>query len=320
MKKHFLFLALTFTTTLFAQTKTVFLTKFPKTVPIGKKWIVEANKPTKIQVGQGVLNSGSFCNAMFLSNPQIVYNINRGTIYEAESFGIIFKNLEKVPYTNDITYNITPVSFIDKTFSLSKLQTTSPENVGAKKLEFMAGESVFIGNCLESIELVEVSMTPQEILSQKNKTLQLRNKENFINSNLNIPINTEKAVEPGTKPQIQDKNLQYIVFTSTAVLWKKPGKGTSVDESEWTLTLTPKIFEMKSMNYEKKFKVVGVKYDEDFQAQKFELADNNGTHTFDLLLSYSLTSKTYSAIVGSIDFKEEYQFQEVTAKEKEFQK
>lgn len=320
MKKLLLLLILALTTNAFSQTKLVFLTKTPMTVPAGKKWIIESNKTVKIQIGDGVLNSGSMCNAMFLSNPRILFNINRGTYNEAESFGMIFKNLEKVPYTNDITFNITPISFIDKTFTLSEFQTTSPENVGKKKLEFIGGESVFIGDCLESIELVEINMTQQELLLQKNEINQIKSQESFISSNFNIPINTGKYVEPGTKPQIQDKNLQYIVFTSNAVLWKMLGKGTSVDESEWTLILTSKIFEMKSMNYEKKFKVVGVKYDEDFQAQRFKLADESGNHTFDLILSYNLTSKNYSAIVNSLDYKEEYQFQEVLAKDKEFQK
>ena len=305
---------------IFSQTKTIFITKTPKIVPQGKKWKLEIGKPTKIQVNEGVLNSGTFCNAMFLSNPQIIWNINKGSFYEAESFGIMFKNLEKVPYTNDITFTITPRTFVDKNFSLSELQTKKVEEVGISKLEFIGGESVFIGNCLESIELIESNMTQTEILSQTKKNEQQEAKESLISSNFNIPIKSDSYVVAGTKPKYQDKNLDYIILSSSAVLWQKPGKGMSADESEWTLTLTQKNFQMKSMNHEKKFKVVGVSFDEVFQMQKFSLADENGNQTFNLLISYNVDSKNYSVIVGSLDNKEEYQFQEVTAKKKEFKK
>ena len=41
--------------------KVIIVTKSPKTVPAGKKWILEAGKTTRVQVNYGVLNSGSFC-------------------------------------------------------------------------------------------------------------------------------------------------------------------------------------------------------------------------------------------------------------------
>ena len=320
-KSPFLILLLILTTTqIFSQTNTVFITKIPKTVPQGKKWKLDINKPTKIQVNEGVLNSGTFCNAMFLSNPKIIWNINKGNMYEAESFGIIFKNLEKVPYTNDITFKITPRTFVDKNFSLSEFQTKIVEEIGISKLEFLGGESVFIGNCLESIELTEINMSQDEILLQIKKKTQQKAKENIITTNFNIPIKSDSYVEKGTMPKIQDKNLEYIILSSSAVLWKEPGKGMSADESEWILTLTQKDFQMKSMNYKKKFKVIGVSFDEVFQMQKFALSDENDNQTFNLLISYDVKSKNYNVIVGSLDNEEEYQFQEVTSKEKVFQK
>ena len=42
--------------------KNVIITKSPKTVPTGKKWILEAGQTTRVQVSYGVLNSGSLCN------------------------------------------------------------------------------------------------------------------------------------------------------------------------------------------------------------------------------------------------------------------
>ncbi len=136
--------------------KIIVVTNRPKVVPIGKMWILEANKTTKIQISRGVLTSGSMCNALFLSNPHIVMNINRGNIFSSEGYGIIFKNPEKLPYTNNQTYELTPISFIDKNFSLYELQSKDPDEVGSKSLVFKSGESVFVGNCIQSIEMIEV--------------------------------------------------------------------------------------------------------------------------------------------------------------------
>lgn len=145
-----------------------------------------------------------------------------------------------------------------------------------------------------------------------NKTKKIIEKKGF-----NIPI---KSDTEETKPKIHDENLEYIAFQGSSVVWKKPNKGTSADKSEWTLTLTSKDFVMKSIDYEKKFKIVNVKYDEDFQMQKFELADETTAHTFNLFISYTLETASYNVIVQSINYKEEYQFQGVIDKEKIFQK
>jgi hypothetical protein len=178
----------------------------------------------------------------------------------------------------------------------------------------------------KQIEKVEKIDSKKIIEEKKKEGIPNNTKKNIVKNGFNIPIKSNMEEVPGpkteedSKPKIYDKNLDYIVFQSSAVVWKKPNEGTSVDKSIWTLTLTPKDFLMKSMNYEKKFKITNVKYDEDFQMQKFELADETTAHTFNLLISYTLETKSYNVIVQSINYKEEYQFQGVVGKEKIFQK
>ena len=137
----------------------------------------------------------------------------------------------------------------------------------------------------------------------------------------NIPVNPEKYVEPGTKPEIQDSNLKYIVFSSPSVLWKKPGKKYSLDDvSKWKLTLTEKEFEMKSSSsYEKYFTILSIKYNETFGGQEFQLDDGSGINTHTLTISYYKHSKQYLVSLNSIDNTEEYQFQEVQVTDKQYQ-
>ena len=134
----------------------VIITEMPQVVPPGKRWVLFTGKETTIQISDGTLNSGTFCNAMFLSNPHMIFNINKGNYSNPEAYGIIFKDPAKVPYTNDYTYNITPISITDKNFSLNDLQYKSPETAGSREIDFNEGESVYVSNCLESIELTEI--------------------------------------------------------------------------------------------------------------------------------------------------------------------
>lgn len=149
----------------------IIITQRPKTVPQGKRWVLLSGKKTIIQISDGTLNSGTLCSAMFLSNPRIIFNLNKGDGRNPETFGIIFKNLLKVPYTNDYTYNITPISIIDKDFSLNDLQYKSPENAGRSEIDFDEGESVFVSNCLKSIELTEVDVKESPVASKTNKDI-----------------------------------------------------------------------------------------------------------------------------------------------------
>lgn len=301
--------------------KNVIITKSPKTVPTGKKWILEAGQITRIQVSYGVLNSGSLCNAFFLSSPRMVSNINRGSIFNAESFMLIFKDPEKVQYTNDYTYDLTIISIADKDFSVYDLQDKKPEEVGMKRIEFKAGESVFVGNCLESIELKEINMTQAELLEIKKKEDEIYkiNQEKLVN--FQIPFNPVKYIGPSTIPEMYDSKLKSIVFSSSAVLHKRPGKDYAIDDvSTWTLSLTADEFNLSNSNgIDKTYTVIKIEYDAQSRMQKFVLGNSNKEITHNLLIAWSSRNNQYSLILRSTDNTEEYQFQEVQSSEKQFQ-
>jgi len=303
----------------FGQGKQVIITKRPKEVPAGKVWKLERSKETKVQVSEGTLKSGSLCNAMFLSRPGIVFNINKGDYYSPESFKVIFQSFEKVPYTNDYTYSLVPTSIVDKNFELSELTQKKPEEVGTKEIEFIAGETVFVGTCLESIELTEYDMSKEQLEAEKKKKEAIEAKKNKLKANFNIPVNPEKYVEPSTKPDLHDSNLNKIVFSSSGVMHKRPGKGFAFDDvSVWTMTLTIEGFEIKSSNgIYKSYSILNIEYDEALTAQKFELGDNSGKHTHNLHISWSNSSEQYYVILASADNSEEYQFQQTQATKKE---
>jgi hypothetical protein len=315
----FLFTLLIITSVSFGQAgKKVIIYKYTKKVPEGKVWKLERGKETKVQVSEGTLNSGTFCNAMFLSRPGIVFNINKGDIFNAESFGIIMKSFEKVPYTNDITYSIIPTSFIDKDFELSELRTNKPEDVGTKELVFKAGETVFVANCLESIELTEYDMSKEDLAIENKKKQATAKERERLKANFNIPVNPEKYVEPGTKPELHDKSLTRIVFSSDAVLHRQPGKRFAVDDvSVWTMTLTIDNFDLSSnKGIKKSYKVLDISYDEALKMQAFKLGDDNGKPTHTLNISWSKASNNYSVLLTAIDRSEEYQFQDTQATSK----
>ncbi|MEG1388526.1 MULTISPECIES: hypothetical protein [Weeksellaceae] len=155
----------------------------------------------------------------------------------------------------------------------------------------------------------------KKIKVQKNITSKIV-EESKIKKGFNIP--TESYTEENNKPKIYDNNLEYILLQSPTVLWKKPNVKSSVDKSDWKLELTSDTFIMKSLNFERIFKVKNVKYDDDFQMQKFELVDENNIYNFNLFVSYIETTENYRVLVQSTDYKEEYQFQTVKSKKKVF--
>jgi len=301
--------------------KNVIIIKSPKTVPTGKKWILEAGQTTRVQVSYGVLNSGSLCNALFLSSPRMVSNVNRGNISNTESYMLIFNNLEKVQYTNEYTYDLTIISIADKDFSVYDLQDNKPEDIGMKRIEFKAGERVFVGNCLESIELKEINMTQAELLEIKKKEDAVNKVNQQKLANFQIPINPEKYVEPGTKLEIHDSMLKSIVFSSPAVLHKQPGKGYAFDDvSTWVLSLTADEVILSSSNgIDKTYTVIKIEYDEQMRMQKFVLGNSDNEITHYILIAWSNSRNQYSLLLSSTDKTEEYQFQEVQSSDKVFQ-
>jgi hypothetical protein len=320
--KKYLFIAFVFLYTFSnAQTqgKKIIITQAPKTVPAGKVWKLERGKPTIVQLNEGTLKSGTLCNALFLSRPGLVFNINKGDYYKAIGYGIIFKEFEKVQYTNDLTYTITPISFVDKDFDFQELSNDSPENIGTKEIEFKAGETVFVGSCFITVELTEYNMSAADLEIEKKKLAALEKEKNRLKSNFKIPINPEKYVEPGTKPELKDSSLNLIVFSSDGVLHKRPGKGFAFDDvSVWTMALNIEEFSLKSSNgINKTYKVLDIKYDDALRMQEFQLGDFEGKQTHTLHISWSNSSKQYSVLLTAVDRSEEYQFQNTEATKKQ---
>jgi len=306
----------------FAQiNKTIIVTTSPKTVPKNKKWIIEAGKSTRVQVRKGTLNSGTLCNALFLSHPRMVSNINQGNYSSAESYMLIFKELEKVPYTNDYTYDLVPISIVDKDFSFDDFKNYKLDDIGEKRIEFKAGENVFVGNCLLSIEMTEIDISQAELAELKKKEKEILDEKERKLSNFYIPINPEKYVDPDVKPKIYDNKLKNIVFTSSSVMYKSPGKGYSFDNSSnWTLNLNINELSIQNSNgINKIYTVISIEYDKQMKCQKFNLGSSNNTITHKLLISWSNNSKQYNLILSSLDNSEEFQFQEVKSINKQYQ-
>lgn len=155
--------------------QTVILGNYPKTVPQGKKWILPTDKEILIEVTSGTLRSGNLCNALILSNPKIVKGIVEGNYGRPnEAYAILFKQLNKVAYTNNYTYSILPVSIVDSKFSLYDLQYKNIEDVGSKQIVFYPGQKVYVGECLQSIQLNEVNLTAKELSDIKKKEEEAR--------------------------------------------------------------------------------------------------------------------------------------------------
>jgi hypothetical protein len=214
----------------------IIITQRPQTVPKGKRWVLLSDKKTTIQISDGTLNSGTLCNAMFLSNPQIIFNLNKGGYRNPETFGIIFKGLNKVPYTNDYTYNITPISIINKDFSLNDLQYKSPEEAGSREIDFNEGESVYVNNCLESIELTEINLLEESNTEKiKGNTLS-KNYNGSGSGGVNGLTMTQRSFV--NKPSIVDDKkqigkvvIEMRVDKSGNVIYASVARGTTITDS-----------------------------------------------------------------------------------------
>jgi hypothetical protein len=301
--------------------KTVIVTSTPKEVPTGKKWILEAGKTTRVQIDNSVFRSGSLCNALFTSIPRMIPSINKGSFFKPTGYMLIFKEPEKVPYTNDYTFDLQILSIVDKDFSFDEFESKQPEEVGQSKIEFKAGEKVFIGSCLMSIEMMEIDMTPAELMEIKKQEEEKAKLNQLKLDQFNIPINPEKYVEPGTKPVFHDNKLKSIIFPSAGVLYKSPDSGWAMDDvSTWTLSLNSETFNLESSNgIDKNYTVLKMEYFDEMKSLKVELGNSNKVLTHNLLISWNNSFNAYTVILSSVDKSEEYQFQEVNSTEKQFQ-
>jgi hypothetical protein len=156
MTRQIISTILLFISTIAFGQKNVILTKYPQKVPIGKKWVLPLNKALLIEVNEGTLVSGTLCSAKFLTrNPSISAILEGQYGRPNKVYGISFKNLSKVAYTNGVTFSITPISYSSYDYSNSQdgvLQ--SKENI-----VFHEGQSVYITECLESLQVLEYTLS-----------------------------------------------------------------------------------------------------------------------------------------------------------------
>src|SRR5690606_29424227 len=163
--------------------KKIIITQQRSTVPIGKVWKLERGTTTIVQLRKEVRQSGTMCNAMFLSNPGFLFAVNTGDYQSPKGYGIILESFDKVQYANESTYQITPTSFVDDSFKLEELANDKAENIGSDELSFYGGETVFVGNCLLTIEVTEYDMTKEELERENKKQHDITKEYERLKSN-----------------------------------------------------------------------------------------------------------------------------------------
>jgi hypothetical protein len=149
-------------TTVFSQT--IVIETFPKTVPEGKKWTISVGNEIMAELNNTALNTGSYCNALILSHPRILGSIIEGDYGRPnEAYSILFRELNKVPFTNDYTFSLIPESFVDINFNIQDLHGKRLDEVGVKEIIFYPGQRVYVTQCLIGIQVKETTLTQQDI-------------------------------------------------------------------------------------------------------------------------------------------------------------
>lgn len=129
---------------------TILITKQRKVVPKGKKWVLMYKIKFNAETAYGVGISGTYCNAMFYSNPQILNGIYFSRNGVESGFYILFDSFEKVTLGADNVYLVNPVGFLSTDNSIADYYLSE------MMIEFKEGDEVYISNCLTGIELIEM--------------------------------------------------------------------------------------------------------------------------------------------------------------------
>lgn len=178
MIKYIITSILLFISTLSFGQKSIILTKYPQKIPTGKKWILPLTKPLLIEVNDGTLNIGTLCSAKFITKTPSISALIEGDFGRPNKvYSINFKNLIKVAYTNGVTFSIVPTSFS----SYDYLNSQQGVIQSKQDVTFYQGQTVYITECLENIQLIEYNLTANDIseLKQKErnkKELEIKNK------------------------------------------------------------------------------------------------------------------------------------------------
>jgi hypothetical protein len=307
--------------------RNIVLSSYPKKVPDGKKWILTTNQETLIEVDYGVLKDGSLCNALFLSSPGVIHGVLEGDYGNAkEGYTILFDSRNKVPYTNEYTYSIIPKSIVSILFDLSELKTKPVDEVGEKQIAFYAGEKVYVGGCLKSLQLTEANLNTEDFqkisLKKKQEEEKIAKQEQAIIDKQNYVKNNKiEAFSIAT-----DENVYQLKFKSTKMIYndelnqfleitydKDYFNFSYRAPAHWIISLSNGQFEynmfvngqlvhsMSDINKtELKCKIISFKYDEKSLSSKFELSDDNLNITHELFVSWIPSSEEYSLVLKSL--------------------
>ncbi|MDO8965064.1 hypothetical protein [Algoriphagus sp.] len=168
MKKILLvFVLISIITQLPAQ-QLVNITTSPKTVPAGKKWVLKIDGEVLTDLSDLSLRDGNLCNVQLRSNTRSLGSIIEGEIGRPRKiYKILFDDIEKVSFSSDRTYSITPLSFEYYTLEMS-------DYAGTGQIIFYPGEKVFVSTCLNSIEMEVIDLTQNEITNINRKKIELK--------------------------------------------------------------------------------------------------------------------------------------------------
>lgn len=155
------------------------ISKFPQKVPIGKKWILTSASKPLIEISGAAFISGNICNANINSSPRVIGNImeievGRGNPRPVRSVSIAFSNLTKIAFTNDRTYQISDIITYAVYGSDDSKKTLN-------EVVFLGGQTVMTTGCLESIEVLEVSISQSnvhKVISKSSTEIKLENNSN----------------------------------------------------------------------------------------------------------------------------------------------
>ena len=127
--------------------ETVIIGRSPQEVPLDKEWIIKINKPTIVQIEEEKLEQ--MHEYSFLEPQQKLLAICEGEyLHRNHVYCIVYnyKDVKKIPYTNEETYSLTPIKIFD-----------IKSNEEQDNLEFFGGQKVFVITDLISIEASEIT-------------------------------------------------------------------------------------------------------------------------------------------------------------------
>lgn len=155
------------------------ISPYYSTVPIGKIWTLSCNDQIKIQLHPGSLESGTLCNAILQYCPGIVSFVAVMDTNKQESmYRIAINGLSKVPYTNYVTYSISPIAIIKSSLDLDDFFSENRDciarkskivELGMNELVLTEGMRIHVASCISSIEVVESDVPKPEPPEKKTK-------------------------------------------------------------------------------------------------------------------------------------------------------